>query len=302
MYYVERKSKRNVRQAKLVKEASSSFLIVPRPSGETERKTIDFEPEGISLKFANLASDKDILNFATTYGLLGIGNQNMKNLKCDYCYIKEFKYHPANELEWVEEWRWHIDYVNRIYRLYEALKSEEVIEDKYLRVEKWSKNNPHSCKEDPRVEEMREDDLHVFWAHSNKPTLSLYKPFSEFGIEDEYRHHALRVIDMHIISFISDAIVVDFSSVRLDHEAAFKYPGYVATESGLPVGLSRTDQKVTNYLLAAIYYDLFRKINNLEKIDFCTVCHSPYKSKRKGSMYCSNACKQERKRHPLKKA
>jgi hypothetical protein len=304
MYYLEGKSKKTTRKSKLIREGGSSFLFTEYPqtsdewNNSDERTTIDFEVDGISIKFAALSKDKEILNFANTYGLLRIGNHNIKNLNCDYCYMNKFTFSEPFQIEWLEEWRWHINHVKRIYKLYEALKSGKVIEDNYLIVDKWSTRNLHSCTVSPLLGKYKIDDLHVFWANSNSPTMAIYKPSEDTGIEDEYRRNAMRVIDNHLIHFLNESIIVDFHSGRIDHEAAYTHPNYI-TKEGLPVGMSRTDRKATHYLLGAIYYDIFRKINNLEKIDFCTVCHSPYKSVRKGSMYCSNACKQVKKRNNI---
>lgn len=315
---------------RLVKDEELAILIwdlktnVDAGSDPFENKT--FDTSGLALEFSRLKNkkDKDIADFANTYGPLGVGGkENVMALDYDYHYLTNFKFQDTPSsvkkyrdlgvwFETVEEWRWHIRHVDKLLKLFDALQNSKTIEDKHLRIDKtrnFTPPTPITPDEDERFAELRRlraaalasintppakeepytpPECHVYWAKDKTPTLWYYEPLkrdNELSIEEEYRIYAWKVLESHIIGVLKKGSFIDYYAPRIDNKS--------------PVGFSYTNKKATKYLLVAIYQDLYRIVNNVdEKISLCDVCKGAFKSKRKGTMYCSNACKQERKRNP----
>lgn len=308
MYYLEGKNTPVVSRTKLFKDAEYPMVMVDYKKdddrGNPFRKN-EFEISGLALEFSRIKKDKDIVDFSSKYGMLGINcKENIVNLDFDYYYLNNFQYADKSRIEYLGEWYWHRDHIRKLFKLFNALQNNLPIEEELLRIKKRQnlyppsggiysnenlKNIPVPVPAGKSYAETKPyiaPEHHIYWAEDDKPTQMHYSKLeSATSIEDEFRMHAWLILETHIKPIVEKAIFIDFSSPRLDKKSF--------------LGISYTDRKATNYLLAAIYYDMYRIVNNIDEvISFCSVCGGPYKSKRKGSMYCGNACKQEKKRQP----
>lgn len=59
------------------------------------------------------------------------------------------------------------------------------------------------------------------------------------------------------------------------------------------------EKRTTSYLIAAIYYDLWRMISLQEPVQVCKNCGLPFKIGKRRRDYCNNACRQEAYRKRL---
>lgn len=290
--------------------------------GLFERKS--FEISGLSIKFANLKTDEDILNFANSYGLLGAKYTQQEILKYDYYYLAKFEYDKTSIMESLSIWRWHIGHVKKLIKLYKALTSgrdlNELIyvdrqkeEDlfpppallQYLRQEKppetitaeriaaieairAAQRAATGQAEAPKVQKKPEPEFHYYWS-DGKPTLLPYKePKDEKSEEEELKIAATIILRRHLFGFLEEGIFIDFSDVRKDPTA--------------PLGFGFVDRKATNHLLAAIYYDLFRKVNNLDPVELCKQCNTPFIPKRKDAQFCGKTCQKRQERADKQKS
>ena len=80
--------------------------------------------------------------------------------------------------------------------------------------------------------------------------------------------------------------------------------GEVHPSKKSPIGYAITEQRYTDYLLAAIFYDLWELITDSQPVEVCANpdCLLLFTPERKTGKYCSDACKQAAYRERKAKA
>ncbi|MEN3132679.1 hypothetical protein [Bacillus albus] len=212
--------------------------------------------ENISHEFSSLKSNDDIVHFSKKYGMLG--------LLPDF-HLGTHTLHRTH-FEPFEIWHSEIQEFTKIMKLYKALstnndKTEDLIEINVIKV---------SEKPDLR------GDFGILW-YDDTPTR---KYFTEQNLQD------LNMVD--IGRFIL-AMKLEESMKGIE----LKINKIVKSEKN-KIGFYITEKRETPYLITAIYYDLWEKINSNLQVSICAnpKCKLPF-MKVKRQKYCSNACKQE---------
>jgi hypothetical protein len=221
------------------------------------------ETKNIATKFASLITEKEIERFAKEYGLLGVLSSH---------HYGNVNYGPT-VFEPIKIWKTHIQQIKRLLRLYEALKSKR------------------SGKNRDIIGEIVSCDEHVYldryvvpfnWIDNSLRTtaeklayLITDKPINDELITDD------AFIGMNILTFsikngLKNAIDIEASNI-------------VPSESSM-IGFRIRETYSTTYLLAAIYYDLWRLVNEDEDIHFCGNCGRPFQ-KIGRKKYCNDSCK-----------
>ncbi|MEH6985811.1 hypothetical protein [Priestia megaterium] len=209
--------------------------------------------KGIAIKFAALETNKDIIEFAKEYGLLGVLSFSYRD--ADY---------GLTVFEPIYWWKHYINHVKRLLKLYNLLKKKhknksiDIIgellnykESNGVGTLQWIEGGevPFYLKE----EKLNDDDLKDLDLVAGAYTLTV-------SIKD----------------VLKSAINIDFSDVIKSKDSE--------------IGFRIKEIHSTNYLIGAIYYDLWSLINNNVEVLFCEHCGRTFtKSGRK--KYCSDSCK-----------
>ncbi|MCK2020686.1 hypothetical protein [Peribacillus frigoritolerans] len=242
---------------------------------ETGNKSI----EGISNEFSKLKNTNQIIEFAFTYGNLGLALEQkerdmfeqlsqldssyvltswnaFENVKPGFTYFEPF-----------ELWWYHIDKVRKILKLYRALSRlnrglSAEIEDSILRI-----GEPTYYR--------RQKAFTIEW-FDGTPTLVNVKEEEA----SDFLNIGRLVLRKSIERYASNGIVIKASEI-------------IETEKNA-LGFYVLEKKTTEYLITAIYYDLWQLINANMVVDICQnpKCQLPF-MKIKRQQYCSDACKQE---------
>ncbi|CAI8825325.1 CGNR zinc finger domain-containing protein [Priestia megaterium] len=211
------------------------------------------DTKGIATRFASLKTDKDIINFAKEYGLLGVLAPSFKNT--DY---------GVTVFEPLYFWKFYIKEVKQILKLYKMLEKKHRNQDIDIIGELID------------YKENKEDGSAIFkWNDGGSI------PFSHDEEElDDYEDYD-QVVGVNIFTTLvrnglKNAINVDFSDV------------VEAKDSRM--GFRIKEVYSTNYLLGAIYYDLWQLINEDVEIKFCDHCGRPFKKFGK-KRFCGTSCR-----------
>jgi hypothetical protein len=229
---------------------------------EEHRELVHFQPRGIAKKFSQLKTTNDILAFANTYGLLGCKLvEYTQILESPTEYLDRFSYHHSY-FEPLKVWEWHIDHVKKLFQIYRALRYKTEIENELLLI-----------KMSPRNEVIPIDYGFIYW-NDGKLIGFGYEPFSD-GVD--YTKIARRVLVKQVITMLKGAIDLSYESIVDDEKSE--------------LGFRLNETRMTRFLLAAIYYDLWYTITNHQAVSVCEYCDGSFTpSKRR--KYCCDACKQ----------
>jgi hypothetical protein len=248
----------------------------------------EFDREGIVYEFAKLKTNEDIGYFANKYGLLGVETpskekgleeQRIRELqKLDTSLAKDPVFNSALVLmksgksyfEPVEIWKFQIEQIKKLLKLYRTLV------------------NIHAGTEDNRIEcnllsigkqiqtEKRLAHYIEWWDGS--PTGCLVD--SEIAESGDFLRIAREVL-----------------VVNVSNQSSLRYVNNIAAEivetDKPPLGFVVQETRTADYLINAIYYDLWNLISKNEPVSLCDnpACRLPFKkSKRK---HCNDGCKQE---------
>jgi hypothetical protein len=245
---------------------------------EVDSHQMAFNNDGLMNEFASLKTIKDIEAFSKKYGLLGIKHPDSEQVNSQSPLIKAtlqpsflFNNYGFSVFEPVELWQWHINQVQKILRLYHAVRKASSDELIYEIVEiKMHSGMFGSLAEDREVT----DRYFVHWT-DGAPILMLPKDFEEKPLLEIAQYTLVKVLERSTVDGISIA------------------PGEIISNPSKK-GFRITEQRYTRYLIVAIYHDLWQTINNSKNIYLCENknCRSPFvKFGRK--KYCNDACKQE---------
>jgi hypothetical protein len=298
----------------IYKEGDPIFLVVDALKMEKEPnelfQTKPFLISGLAVKFAKLKNDQDILQFANEHGFLGSKYVRPDLRKFDYYYLQNFEYEEKVKIvEFVDDWHWHIKHVQKLIKLYKTLKEDLDIED-IVYVDKrgelyppsWliefqkahNDSKPNFLTALPTLPPLKEERIEpntekyqYFWVDDKTPTLMPYTASNQdFDSTEDLKLTAMIILKQHLLVFLRKGIFIDFNHIKVD--------------KNLPMGFGFVDRKATTHLLAAIYYDLWRMINNLEPVELCKSCGLPFVPRRKDAIYCGKTC-QKRKERRIKK-
>ncbi|MGC9935235.1 hypothetical protein [Priestia aryabhattai] len=253
---------------------------------EKDSHQIVFNNDGLMGKFASLKTIEDIELFSKKYGLLGIQSPESAQVNSQSPAIRAtlqpayiFNNYGFSLLEPIELWMWHIAEVRKILRLYDVVKKNssddqinEIIEVKLHR------GKFGSLDEDREIT----DRYFIHWA-IGEPILLLPEFFEEKTMLEIARYTLAKILESHLSGGINIGI------------------GELISDPSTKV-FKITEQRYSKYLVAAVYYDLWQKINDSRNIQLCDNerCRLPLlKSGRK--KYCNDACKQEAYRIRLEK-
>ncbi len=228
----------------------------------------------ISVEFARIETEDEILNFSKRYGLLGLGNATkfmhfLDDNRDIHYYIDAFSY-DGSTAEPIKLWYWHIKHVKKILQLARALSKIQrglntEIEENLL----YISDPPFPKMESPRP------DLHyqyVYWYDH------IYTNVSLFRTDYSFRKVAMNVLINSITSMLRGAINLGVA-------------GFVENKSS-KYGFKIIEERSTSYLLAAIYYDLWQMIAKDEPIKTCNYikCGNPFRAVGR-KKYCCDSCR-----------
>lgn len=315
-------------------------FMCPASKGSYELVSVD--TNRISYKFASLRSDKDMLDFAHEYGLLGLQSRSNMYIREDHAsYLMNYAMdNSPTHVESLKEWRIHAEHVRKLIKLYKAIRNNENVNNNILYVDELrysnyadmnqfiskrrkilnepgyqlnisdvtfleqmhyeTKNNAANLsrllseyKDQKHPKQIRQpaeqkSKNYYFWS-DGKPTLVDFK--EQIPNTDEgYQIIAFLILQFHLKIMMKQYIYVDFSQPSKK------------TNIKSVSDISYSERKVTPFLLTAIYYDLWRIVNRNEPVEECDICGNPFQLRRKGSKYCSNACKQRGYRNTKEKS
>ncbi|WHZ03390.1 hypothetical protein QNH48_01445 [Neobacillus sp. YX16] len=236
--------------------------------------------EGIANKFSKIKNIDQLIDFAFTYGNLGLTLEQKnidifeglkKHLGTDYSvtYWDAFaNVTPGfTYFEPIELWWYQIEKVRKVLKLYRALSRlnrglSAEIEDTILRIREQAYNN-------------RQNGYHIDW-YDGTPT-HVYVTDEE---SSDFIKIGRQVLRDSIQRYASKGLVIKASEI-------------IETEKSA-LGFYVLEKKTTEYLITAIYYDLWKLINANMVVEICQnpKCQLPF-IKVKRRKHCSDACKQE---------
>lgn len=237
-----------------------------------------FENKDLITDFAGLKTVKDIETFSMRYGLLGIKHPDYEQVNSQTTLVKAtlqpefiFTSYGISVFEPINLWWWHINQVQKILRLYHAVRKAGSDELLYNILEiKTHKGMFGSLAEDREVTER----YFIHWT-DGEPIVMLPVVLEEKPLLEIAQYTLAKILEFRI----SDGI--NLATGDLITTASKK-------------GFMITEKRYTKYLLAAIYYELWQTINDSRNVYLCENknCRLPFvKSGRK--KYCNEACKQE---------
>jgi hypothetical protein len=246
-----------------VKKIEKDSLTTGRFAGVVP---MPFSHEGLAVKFSRLKV-ADILTFANSYGFLGVRpNVDIRKHKKDASLVM-FDFHTSlDHFETIYVWEWHIKHVKRLIKLYRAVKDNEDIEE-IIYAEPVPNSN--RCK--------------LFW-HEDKSEAYVGE------VDDDLSGIGMASVILH-----NDVAYMLDRGVRIKWISRWnlkQFPDNIKQE--FP---QMTEKKYSPYLLAAIYYDLWQTINNMDPVKECPVCLLPFRSVRVDATFCTDACRKKHSRH-----
>jgi hypothetical protein len=291
MYHLEGENCPIIPQITLVKDEAAGDSFVGIKNIEEKFKAVAFEISGIAIAFSKLKSDKDILRFANGHGLLGIKHKRSAvqfDIKNTGLFEFELEDEP-NIFESVKLWRWHIDHVKRLIKLFYTLKNHGDITE-LLSIEPYK---PTKQEESPFKElyearflqiagstpkKHEEPQYEIIWVEGNKHLHA--------GFLDEYKEDmktlAFAILYRDIEYILKPGLFLDYETAKFDPAS--------------PLGFSFRDRKATKQLITVIYYDLWKIANNIERVKLCKVCETPFSSQRIDALFCGDTCRKRNER------
>ncbi|MEH7484858.1 hypothetical protein V7157_28075 [Neobacillus drentensis] len=226
------------------------------------------ETKGIATRFAKLQTDKEILEFAKEYGLLGVLMPS---------YISP-DYGPT-VIEPINFWKFYINQIKNLLKLYKMLKKKHKNKKIDIIGELINYKEITDLAEEKGLDpaELEKLGLGPFeWKNGG----SIY--FAEEPVSVDH-------VDYDYIT----GVYIFISLIRNGLKGAIN-PDYadIVAAKDTEIGFRIKEVSTTNYLLAAIYYDLLQLFNTDKVVKFCERegCGNPFiKSGRK--KYCCDSCK-----------
>ncbi|MCF6409012.1 hypothetical protein [Pseudalkalibacillus salsuginis] len=219
-------------------------------------KDIRKDTKGIAKEFASLETDKEILAFANKYGLLGILTQPSSGT-IDYYYPTVF--------EPVYFWRHHIKEVKNLLKIYSTLKKKNI------------ETNTDIIGDIVNYNSSAQGDFE--WIDGGEK-IPVYIYEEDLTTREDIDHldelAGVHILGNVIRNRMKNTINLDFGDIVPSQKSS--------------IGFRFKETYITNYLLGAIYYDLWTLISNNENVLFCPYCGDPFtKSGRK--KFCSDSCR-----------
>lgn len=263
--------------------------------------------KGTSSRFANLRDTtrrgfkKDFEDFVSEFGLLGITGLPTKN---DIPFMSP-KYGKSQE----EDVSWWLHYANvtyRLLRLYRILKRAKEYpeydwESALGRILVFEQDRQISY-----VAQLQEDGKYT-WTKREKDTPFVKAIWSENREETGQRFSDINLL----IPYDIDNARLDAASYVLASVISRGIAGGITIGKGevhpskkSPIGYAITEQRYTDYLLAAIFYDLWELITDSQPVEVCANpnCLLLFTPERKTGEYCGPACRQAAYRERKAKA
>ncbi|QDZ80167.1 hypothetical protein [Priestia megaterium] len=214
---------------------------------------LEKEIEGIAIKFSSLETNKDILEFSKEYGLLGVLSP--------FSTTNNYGFTVFEPIYW---WKHHISQIKNLFKLYKMLKKKQKSQNVDIIGEllNYKETNGVGTFE---------------WNEGGEIPFSL----NEEKLNDDELECLDEIAGVHILTLLikeglKGAINVDFSDIVRCKDSE--------------IGFRIKEVYSTNYLLGAIYYDLWQLIGSNTEILFCKYCGRTFtKSGRK--KYCNDSCK-----------
>lgn len=212
------------------------------------------EVRGLATRFAKIKNVDDIDRFTGEFGLLGLTASPESTI--DPPSYGRALFEP------IDCWLHHIEWVSRLLRLYWALVRrkkgyDEEINEEILR-----------CRKSVLKKGIEGND--VFWFDGFQTWVRTKKDY----VDDDLGAYVLaRCIQRNL----QGGIHVDFNK-------------FVPAKDAV-IGFRIVENKVTPYLLAAIYYDLWELITDNRPVFSCKKCGLPLERTGRRE-YCSDACRQ----------
>lgn len=235
--------------------------------------------DGISSTFSKIKTQEQLLDFATNYGnlCLHLPQKNIDLFEKLSMFDPNIVLNSINAFENVqpgfsyfepfELWWHHIDKVKKILRLYRALSREY-----------------------RGLEADIEDSILII----GEETYSQKQPAFEVDWWDGSSTH-VKVLEKDIMDFTKiGRLVLRKSIERYASKGIELKASEIVETSKNEIGFYVLEKKTTDYLITAIYYDLWKLINKNLVVEICQNpnCRDPF-VKIKRQQYCSDACKQE---------
>lgn len=246
-----------------------------------EPKQREFYRKGIVYEFAKLKTEKNIHEFASKYGLLGItppqnDEKVIQHILDDVDIfgigtVIERMAKKGSNFEPIEVWWTLIKKIQDNLKLYQALVSihrgnEVEIEDNLLKVS----STPVSLWKD-------------------------YKYYPVLWYNDEFTSTAIEAADLDKMDFVDIGRLVLIENIQLQaYETTRPTHVDIVNTNKPPLGFTLVESKIATNLITAIYYDLWQMISENKPVHICQNpnCKLPFE-KIKRQQYCTNACKQE---------
>ncbi len=250
--------------------------------------------KGTSSRFANLRDTtrrgfkKDFEDFVSEFGLLGITGLPTKN---DIPFMSP-KYGKSYE-EDVSWWLYYANEVYRLLRLYRILKrAKDYLEydwenalEKILVFEQDCRISyeVQSQENGKTIWTKREKDtpfVKAIWSENREET---GQRFSDTNLLIPYDNARLDAASYVLASVISRGIAGGITIGK----------GEVHPSKKSPIGYAITEQRYTDYLLAAIFYDLWELITDSQPVEVCANlnCNILFIPKRNTGQYHNTACR-----------
>jgi hypothetical protein len=270
----------SIMQGGIIRDTRLSFAL----QKETN-KNID----GISSEFAKIKNNEQLIDFATTYGNLGLylpqdiiyKMEQIKKFDPSVSYtIKDIfdNVQPGpSYFEPFELW-WHqIDKVRKILKLHRTLSRinrgfDTEIEDRILIIGK----------------EVKEKISAIGEKTYSKKTGKYYVNWYDGTFTD------VIVLESDLMDFKKIGYQVLSNSIKQFSRGIQIEPSDVVETPKKEARFYFLEKKTTEYLITAIYYDLWDLINHNLVVEICQnpECKLPF-MKVKRQQYCDDACKQE---------
>jgi hypothetical protein len=235
---------------------SDNPCLVKFPGTVLYQRMLD--TKGIATKFASLKTDKEIENFAKEYGLLGVLSGE-KNFSIDYAITL---------FEPLSLWKNHIKNIRRLLKLYRALAAIK------------ERTSLDIVGEIVTVKEENDFFMTFEWVPEDKNDNDLYIPFL-------FDHKVIKEKDFD--NAIGVNLLTQYIQTGLKNTINI-VASEIVPSMGSIIGYRIKEERSTDYLLAAIYYDLWKLISNDEVIHLCGYCGRPFKKSGR-KKYCNDSCK-----------
>lgn len=237
-------------------------------------KGVVFDSIGLAKRFSRLETDEDITLFAEQNGFLGIGFVSDPKTKLDNNNSALFMRDPYRDNEFynsihfepIEVWKWHIQITKKLIQLYDALsRSVRNINHNIDNLITFAETKPY------------ESDLHVLWKDGNvrMDKAKISKRY-ENDEHESYREAAKQALITHVTQMTKGAINTEHSEIFENNQSK--------------LGFKIKKKVTTPYLLAAIYYDLGRMIDENEEVGICKSCGVPLETTRSNAQFCGKRC------------